>query len=91
MSGLIQDVVMLLCKPEDLHWPCELYLEGTDQHRGWFQTSLLTSVAAFDRAPYQSVLTHGFTVDEEGRKMSENLSVMSLHHRKLLTSMGRYS
>ncbi len=58
---------------EDLHWPCELYLEGTDQHRGWFQTSLLTSVAAFDRAPYQSVLTHGFTVDEEGRKMSKSL------------------
>ncbi len=58
---------------EDLHWPCEMYLEGTDQHRGWFQTSLLTSVAAFDRAPYKSVLTHGFTVDEESRKMSKSI------------------
>lgn len=58
---------------KDLHWPCELYLEGTDQHRGWFQTSLLTSVASFDRAPYKSVLTHGFIVDEEGRKMSKSI------------------
>ncbi len=58
---------------EDLHWPCELYLEGTDQHRGWFQTSLLTSVASFDKAPYKSVLTHGFIVDEEGRKMSKSI------------------
>jgi len=58
---------------EDLHWPCELYLEGTDQHRGWFQTSLLTSVASFDKAPYKSVLTHGFIVDEGGRKMSKSV------------------
>lgn len=58
---------------KDLHWPCELYLEGTDQHRGWFQTSLLTSIAAFDQAPYKSVLTHGFIVDEEGRKMSKSV------------------
>ncbi len=56
-----------------LHWPCELYLEGTDQHRGWFQTSLLTAVAAFDQAPYKAVLTHGFIVDEEGRKMSKSM------------------
>lgn len=58
---------------EQLHWPCELYLEGSDQHRGWFQTSLLVGVAAFDNAPYKSVLTHGFTVDEDGRKMSKSL------------------
>jgi isoleucyl-tRNA synthetase len=58
---------------DDLHWPCELYLEGTDQHRGWFQTSLLTAVASFDQAPYKSVLTHGFIVDEEGRKMSKSI------------------
>lgn len=58
---------------KNLHWPCELYLEGSDQHRGWFQTSLLVAVAAFDRAPYKSVLTHGFTVDESGRKMSKSL------------------
>ena len=58
---------------DGLHWPCELYLEGTDQHRGWFQTSLLTSVASFDQAPYKSVLTHGFIVDEEGKKMSKSI------------------
>ena len=58
---------------KNLHWPCELYLEGSDQHRGWFQTSLLVAVAAFGQAPYKSVLTHGFTVDESGRKMSKSL------------------
>ncbi len=58
---------------EELHWPAEMYLEGTDQHRGWFQTSLLTSVAAFEKAPYKTVLTHGFIVDAEGRKMSKSI------------------
>jgi len=53
--------------------PCELYLEGSDQHRGWFQSSLLTSVAVSGRAPYQIVLTHGFVVDENGHKMSKSL------------------
>lgn len=53
--------------------PVELYLEGSDQHRGWFQTSLLTSVGAFDRAPYKSVLTHGFVLDASGRKMSKSM------------------
>ena len=51
----------------------DLYLEGSDQHRGWFQSSLLTSVAMHGRAPYRAVLTHGFTVDEQGRKMSKSL------------------
>ncbi|MBE0477255.1 MAG: isoleucine--tRNA ligase [Coriobacteriia bacterium] len=58
---------------EELHRPAELYLEGSDQHRGWFQSALLTSVGAYDAAPYQGVLTHGFIVDGEGRKMSKSL------------------
>jgi isoleucyl-tRNA synthetase len=53
--------------------PCEMYLEGSDQHRGWFQSSLLTSVAVHGRAPYKTVLTHGFVVDESGRKMSKSV------------------
>ncbi|MGI6114015.1 MAG: isoleucine--tRNA ligase [Mahellales bacterium] len=54
-------------------WPADLYLEGSDQHRGWFQSSLLTSVATRGCAPYKAVLTHGFVVDGEGRKMSKSL------------------
>lgn len=56
----------------DLRAPADLYLEGSDQHRGWFQSSLLTSVAIHDRAPYAQVLTHGFTVDAKGEKMSKS-------------------
>ncbi|WP_421658866.1 isoleucine--tRNA ligase [Leptothermofonsia sp. ETS-13] len=59
-------------RPE-LHYPVEMYLEGSDQHRGWFQSSLLTSVAVNGCAPYKAVLTHGFTLDEQGRKMSKSL------------------
>jgi isoleucyl-tRNA synthetase len=54
-------------------WPANLYLEGSDQHRGWFQSSLLTGCAMDGRAPYDSLLTHGFTVDAQGRKMSKSL------------------
>ncbi len=54
-------------------WPADLYLEGSDQHRGWFQSSLLTSCAMDGRAPYGSLLTHGFVVDGQGRKMSKSL------------------
>ncbi len=56
-----------------LKWPCNMYLEGSDQHRGWFQSSLLTAVAIKGQAPYKEVLTHGFTLDGEGRKMSKSL------------------
>jgi isoleucyl-tRNA synthetase len=56
-----------------LAFPADLYLEGSDQHRGWFQSSLLSSVAINDRAPYRAVMTHGFTVDAQGRKMSKSL------------------
>ena len=56
-----------------LNYPADLYLEGSDQHRGWFQSSLLTSVAVNGNAPYKRVLTHGFTLDEKGRKMSKSL------------------
>jgi isoleucyl-tRNA synthetase len=58
---------------EGLAYPADLYLEGSDQHRGWFQSSLLTSVAVNGTAPYKTVLTHGFTLDEKGRKMSKSL------------------
>ena len=56
-----------------LKWPADLYLEGADQYRGWFQSSLLTSVATKGTAPYKAVLTHGWVVDGEGRKMSKSL------------------
>ncbi|MCS6958701.1 MAG: isoleucine--tRNA ligase [Pseudanabaenaceae cyanobacterium SKYGB_i_bin29] len=59
-------------RPE-LSYPADLYLEGSDQHRGWFQSSLLTSVAVHDQAPYKAVLTHGFVLDEKGQKMSKSL------------------
>ncbi|MCP4690907.1 MAG: isoleucine--tRNA ligase [Desulfobacterales bacterium] len=59
-------------RPE-LRWPADLYLEGSDQHRGWFHSSLLTAVGTRAQAPYDAVLTHGFVVDENGRKMSKSL------------------
>jgi isoleucyl-tRNA synthetase len=65
--------VAVLETTEGLRWPADLYLEGSDQHRGWFQSSLLTSVATKGIAPYKNVLTHGFVVDGEGRKMSKSL------------------
>ena len=63
----------VLDQREQLRAPADLYLEGSDQHRGWFQSSLLTSLAIRDAAPYDTVLTHGFTVDEQGRKMSKSI------------------
>jgi isoleucyl-tRNA synthetase len=57
----------------DLTWPADMYLEGSDQHRGWFQSSLLVGLGTRGRAPYRQVLTHGFFLDEDGRKMSKSL------------------
>ena len=57
----------------DLTWPADVYLEGSDQHRGWFHSSLLESCGTRGRAPYKTVITHGFTLDEQGRKMSKSL------------------
>jgi isoleucyl-tRNA synthetase len=62
-----------LAPHSDLPWPADLYLEGTDQHRGWFQSSLLEACGTRGRAPFDAVLTHGFVMDEQGRKMSKSL------------------
>lgn len=63
----------VLERDERLSWPAAMYLEGSDQHRGWFQSSLLASVGTREKAPYNIVLTHGFTVDGQGKKMSKSL------------------
>jgi len=68
-------------------YPADLYLEGSDQHRGWFHSSLLTSVAINRQAPYRQVLTHGFTVDQKGRKMSKSLGNV-IAPQKLLKTLG---
>jgi isoleucyl-tRNA synthetase len=70
-SGVSQAAV-LQSRPE-LHWPADMYLEGSDQHRGWFHSSLLAAVGTRQAAPYRTVLTHGFVVDGNGRKMSKSL------------------
>ena len=68
-------------------YPADMYLEGSDQHRGWFHSSLLTSVAIERRAPYRQVLTHGFTVDAQGRKMSKSLGNV-IAPQKLMKTLG---
>ena len=72
-SGITHRAVVEKRFKELGHLPVEMYLEGSDQHRGWFQSSLLTSVATSGRAPYMTVLTHGFVLDGEGKKMSKSL------------------
>ncbi len=88
-SGVSQAAV--LATLPDQHWPAEIYLEGSDQHRGWFHSSLLAAVGTRDQAPYKEVLTHGFVVDGEGRKMSKSLGnviapqeIMATHGAEIL-------
>jgi isoleucyl-tRNA synthetase len=77
----------VLQQGEQFTYPADMYLEGSDQHRGWFHSSMLTSVAINRMAPYKQVLTHGFTVDQDGRKMSKSLK-NSLSPQKLLNTLG---
>ena len=72
-SGTTHYTVLQRSHAEQSTWPADLYLEGHDQHRGWFHSSLLTACAMYDRAPYKGLLTHGFTIDSKGRKMSKSL------------------
>lgn len=77
----------VLKQNDELRFPADLYLEGSDQHRGWFQSSLKTSVAMNDCAPYKQVLTHGFTVDQDGRKMSKSLGNV-VAPQKVMSTLG---
>jgi len=72
-SGVSHSAVLKTGVWKELRWPADMYLEGSDQHRGWFQSSLLESVASYGRAPYDNVLTHGFILDEKGRKMAKSV------------------
>jgi isoleucyl-tRNA synthetase len=84
-SGATQYFV--LEKHPDLHSPASLYLEGSDQHRGWFQSSLLMGCGIRGTSPFKAVLTHGFTVDEQGRKMSKSLG-NTLAPEKVIDTLG---
>lgn len=77
----------VLREREELTDPADLYLEGSDQHRGWFQSSLLTSIAINKRAPYKGLLTHGFVVDEKGRKMSKSIGNI-ITPQEIIKDMG---
>jgi isoleucyl-tRNA synthetase len=84
-SGVTHSCV--LNRVDDLRYPADLYLEGSDQHRGWFQSSLLTAVAANGSAPFKTVLTHGFTVDGQGRKMSKSVGNV-VAPQKIMQTLG---
>lgn len=84
-SGVSHSAVLKARK--ELAFPADLYLEGSDQHRGWFQSALLTSVAMYRHAPYKNVLTHGFTVDAKGHKMSKSLGNV-IAPEKVINSLG---
>src|SRR5262245_8720241 len=85
-SGSVHHVLPAL-RPGLIPFPADIYLEGSDQHRGWFHSSLLLSVAGKGVAPYRQVLTHGFTVDEKGRKMSKSLGNV-VAPQKVVQSLG---
>lgn len=86
-SGASHECVLAQRPQDGLRKPADLYLEGSDQHRGWFHSALLTGVAIDGVAPYRQVLTHGFTVDSEGRKMSKSLQ-NTLAPQKVIDAMG---
>ena len=86
-SGVTHEGVLAARPEQGLHKPADLYLEGSDQHRGWFQSSLLTGVAMDGAAPYKQVLTHGFTVDAAGRKMSKSIGNV-VEPQKVIDSLG---
>lgn len=77
----------VLNRRDQLQYPADLYLEGSDQHRGWFQSSLKTAMAINNEAPYKAVLTHGFTVDENGRKMSKSIGNV-IPPQKVMNDLG---
>lgn len=77
----------VLAKRPDLQWPADLYVEGSDQHRGWFQSSLLTAVGIRNEAPYKEIVTHGFVVDAKGHKMSKSLGNV-VSPQKVIKQMG---
>ncbi|MFC3549859.1 isoleucine--tRNA ligase [Lysobacter cavernae] len=86
-SGVSHECVLAQRPQDGLYKPADLYLEGSDQHRGWFHSSLLTGVAMDGVAPYRQVLTHGFTVDEQGKKMSKSLG-NTVEPQKVINAMG---
>ena len=86
-SGVTHEGVLAARPEQGLHKPADLYLEGSDQHRGWFQSSLLTGIAMDGAAPYKAVLTHGFTVDATGRKMSKSIGNV-VEPQKVNDSLG---
>ena len=86
-SGVTHEAVLAARADDGLGKPADLYLEGSDQHRGWFQSSLLTGVAMDGAAPYRQVLTHGFAVDAQGRKMSKSIGNV-VEPQKVIDQLG---
>ncbi|RPE77000.1 isoleucine--tRNA ligase [Vulcaniibacterium tengchongense] len=86
-SGVSHECALAQRPQDGLYKPADLYLEGSDQHRGWFHSSLLTGVAMDGAAPYRQVLTHGFTVDAQGKKMSKSLGNV-VEPQKVINAMG---